>query len=125
MKDSGRNKYIKASDIVFAVLILAACFVLFFLLNAGGPGDTVQISRGGEVLAELPLDKDAVYTVEGDYTNTVVIRDGTVYVSESTCPNHICEKTGRISQPGQSIICAPNGAVITVKGDSAVDAVSQ
>ena len=114
MKDSGRNKYIKASDIVFAALILAACLALFFLLNAGGPGDTVQISRGGEVLAELPLDKDAVYTVEGDYTNT-----------ESTCPNHICEKTGRISQPGQSIICAPNGAVITVKGDGAVDAVSQ
>ena len=125
MKSSDRNKYISISDIVFAALVLAVCLVLFFIFNAGGPGKTVQIFKDGEILTELSLDKDATYAVAGEYTNIIVIEDGTVRVTESTCPNHVCEKTGRISQPGQSIICAPNSAVITVKGDGTVDAISQ
>ena len=39
---------------------------------------------------------------------TVEIKDGKVRISDSDCPDKICEKTGFITSPIQAIVCLPN-----------------
>ena len=46
-----------------------------------------------------------------------IIKDGKVYVKDSTCRDHICEKMGPISNNGEMIICIPNSLFITIVSD--------
>ena len=58
---------------------------------------------------ELALADDAqlvVATSKG--TNVVTVQGGAAFVSEADCPNHDCMRQGRISEPGQKIICLPH-----------------
>lgn len=122
---SPNEKPIKISDIVFTAVIIAVGILIWFFASTRTGGSTVVFRQDGELLAELPLDTDAVYTVEGTYINEFTIEDGSVRVTYTTCPNHQCERTGAVSATGAGIVCAPNhvSAVITGEGGE-VDAVT-
>lgn len=63
----------------------------------------------------LSLSEDGEYVYKSFYgSNTLVIKDGKAWVSESSCKDHICEDTGKISKVGETIICLPNTLFITV-----------
>jgi hypothetical protein len=119
------NSIVKASDIIFtAVLVLAAVFV-WALFSGGEAGNTVVFRKDGEVLASMPLDKDAEYVIDGEYTNEFTIENGSVYVSHTNCPNHQCEKMGAVSSAGAGIVCAPNRVSAVIEGEGAeIDAVT-
>ena len=38
------------------------------------------------------------------------------FLKDTSCPDHLCEKMGRISSSGQSIICLPNRVVVEITG---------
>ena len=78
------------------------------LPKAGGDRLYAEISRGGEVLATLPLDTDAEYIVNGDYENVVTIANGSAFFSSSNCPNEDCVHAGRLTKAGQLAVCLPN-----------------
>ena len=40
---------------------------------------------------------------------------------DSTCPLHICSRTGWIERPGQFIACVPNRLIITIRGPAKPD----
>lgn len=64
---------------------------------------------------ELPLDEDATLEVRTDAgSNTVVVEDGEVFVSQADCDNLDCMHQGRISAPNQQIICLPHKMWIEV-----------
>ena len=49
------------------------------------------------------------------------------YMSYSSCPDHLCENTGRIKYVGETIVCLPNKVTVMVIGEddgSGVDFVS-
>jgi len=71
----------------------------------------------GEQIALLGLEKDGVYPFS-EYGVTVEIRDGKVRISESDCPDKICEKTGFISSPMQTIVCLPNRISVRIINDN-------
>jgi hypothetical protein len=124
MKNSDEH-IIKISDIVYTAAILIAALVVFALAAGGGKGQTVVFKMDGEVLAELPLDKDATYEVRGAYANVFVIENSTLRVTETNCPNHECQKTGAVSVMGASIVCAPNHVSATITGEgAAIDAIT-
>lgn len=54
---------------------------------------------------------------------SVVIRwdDDGVYIQSSSCPDGTCMKTGRISRPGESIVCVPAKLSITIPSDESED----
>ena len=58
---------------------------------------------------------------EGQY-NRFVIRDGRAYMESATCPDGICVDHRPIYRNGESIVCLPNGVVITVIVDGDEDA---
>ena len=114
-----RNKLITKSDIIFTAAIAAAVLLIWFFTLPRTVGEYVVIRRGGEVVASLPLSEDATLAVDGDYHNVFEIKNGSVRMAETDCPNRQCERTGSISRAGQSIVCAPNGVTATITGGEA------
>ncbi len=102
------------------VFLLAFLFILLFINLSKEKGTLVWVSIDGQVTAAYPLDEDLDVVIDGynGGTNRLVIEGGQAYLKDTSCPDHLCEKMGRISQVGQAIICLPNRVVVEVAGDS-------
>lgn len=96
------------------VALLTAAVVVCAIVLYTARADTVSISAPGYT-HEYSLDEDRVIELEH---LTVHIKDGKVWVTDSDCRDSTCEHTGRISKAGQSIVCLPNGVVISINGES-------
>ena len=125
-KSGSKQPLIRFHDIVFTAAIVATLLAVWFFTLPRAAGSEVVIRQNGEVIATLPLSEDTQYEVRGKYDNVFTIRGGKVWISQTDCPNHQCEKTGAISRAGESIVCAPNGvsATITGSGEEAPDAIT-
>lgn len=103
------------------VVALAAAVFLCFLPNKGNAG-SVEIYQGGKLVRSVSLDQEQQFTITGDYTNTVTIRDGSVAITQSDCPGEDCVSCGWLNSPGRSIVCLPNAVELRLVGmDSDVD----
>ena len=127
MKD-GRERVkgkIKPDVIVVAAILFVALVSLILIFVLRKPGGVAVVEVGGEVVGEYPLYQNGVYPLNGG-TNVLVIENGVAYLSYSNCPDHTCERTGKIRFVGQTIVCLPNKLSVTVKGESegGVDLVS-
>ena len=115
--------------VVASLLLLSLTALLIFSLTrvegADVPTAAVEITVDGEIVATYSLFDDGTYVLNGG-TNAIVIEDARVYMIHSECPDHTCERTGKIKYVGQSIICLPNKLSVTIVGESedAVDFVS-
>ena len=122
------NKKKRLFDLLLigSVLILAAV-LLVFVLNRRGEADPsggacAVVLVDGEEAARYPLSKNGSFPLNGG-TNTLVIENGYAWMTDSECPDKICEHMGKIHMNGQLIVCLPNGVIVTVEGgeDSGVD----
>lgn len=104
-----------AMSILF-VLILAA--VLFWQPWASKEsGNFVVVSTpDGQHEYSLSEEREVVLTSNGT-TLKIMIADGYAKVLESDCPDQLCVSIGSVSKDGETIVCAPAGISITVKGD--------
>lgn len=115
--------------VVASLLLLSLLALLIFSLSrvegADLPTAAVEITVDGTVVATYSLFEDGTYTLNGG-TNAIVIEGARVYMIHSDCPDHTCERTGKIKYVGQSIICLPNKLSVTIVGEAedAVDFVS-
>ena len=107
---------------VACVLLLAAVLTVWVTGRALAARQvTVEVYRAGELVRSCPLEREQSFDVAGDYTNTVVIRDGKVAIRSSDCPGADCVHSGWISSPGRSVVCLPNRVEIRITGSSEVD----
>lgn len=107
-KTSDKRRILKPADIAFAAAIVAAAAV-FMMINKsvnGGIPSKAAVFRNGEMIKELALDKDGIYPLE-EYGITVEVKNRSVAVTESDCPDKICVRTGFISSPRQAVVCLP------------------
>ena len=107
------------------LLLICACVLLFTLpivLMRPSEGAFVKIYQNDRLVAEFPLDADTEYRYEHDgLYNVIVIRDGTVRVSEANCPDRTCTHFLPISKDGQTIVCLPSGLKLVISGGEAPD----
>ena len=104
------------------VVVLALVVGLLFLPSNGETGEqVVQIYQNGELLRQLPLSGEETVTVGGKYENTLVIHNGTVSITHSTCPGEDCVHSGTVSKAGRSLVCLPNGVEIRITGSDEID----
>ena len=107
----------KNDIILIAALLVAAGAALLVLRLTRTAGGTVKVAVDGRVVAQLPLGVDCTRVFESERgSNTVVIREGGVSVTESDCPDKICVNQGVIRYSGESIVCLPHKLVVTVVG---------
>ena len=115
-------KLFKKNDLfLISGLLLVFLLIILVLGLSKRTGSAVQVSVDGVVKETFPLSENREYIIEGydKGTNTLVIEDGKAWVKDTSCPDHLCEKMGKISSVGQSIICLPNRVVVEIVGDDA------
>ena len=101
---------------MLSVLLIASLLLFGSFRNSGNDSSDLRlvIRTQSEVLS-YPLSSDRTIPVtSGGYTLTVEIRDGRAHVSDSDCPDKICQRTGWISRKGETVICAPAAVRLTV-----------
>ncbi|MFZ2413529.1 MAG: NusG domain II-containing protein [Candidatus Cryosericum sp.] len=121
----------KRSDRITALVILAAItlVVVFWIIMHRTTGTLAVVQVDGQIVATVDLTSPELQTlhIAGLVGPLVVVADGngSIRVSEATCPDQICVHTVPARSPGDQIICVPNHMVITIKGKEAVDALAQ
>ena len=110
-----KRKYLFDLLLVFALLAIALfAFGIKELLSEDGAYAVVEID--GVEIASYPLSKDAEYELPGG-KNILKIEDGEAYISYASCPDHLCQKMGRISRTGESVVCLPNRTSVKIVGE--------
>ena len=108
--------------------------VLFALLGVMGILYSISNETGSYVQIKTPyseyrysLDKDRIISVKGllgEYQ--IEIKNKSVRVLSTTCPQKICQNRGSVDKVGDSIICLPNRIIIRIMGNNGeIDAVTQ
>ena len=118
--DTGFKENIKKhrADIIgIAAILVFSLLVLSVMMLTRKDGTTVVVEISGKAVAEYPLAIDGIYTLNGG-TNTLTVKNGVAFMSDSSCPDHTCENKGKVKYVGQTIVCLPNKLTVTVKGDS-------
>jgi len=114
-----KKKILKPAD--YTVILCSAGIVVYLFMHnffLAPAGKQVRITGMSGVL-EYSLNDDRTIEVEGPLgTETVIIRDGKVWVSDSPCPEKICIKMGKKWRSGEQIVCVPNRVVIDILGEN-------
>ena len=65
-----------------------------------------------------PLEKDGSLVLDGLLGPVVLnIEGGEAWIEESSCPDKLCMKMGRIDESGEWLACLPNKIFIRISGD--------
>lgn len=116
---SDGRKLIRTKDIIPIGAILAAAAAAYFLTGIFSAGEIrAVITRDGETVAELSLNRDGNYSFAETGDMIFTVREGGISVTESGCPDKICMRTGSVSRIGEAIVCVPNQTAVTLKGGS-------
>ena len=112
---------LRIGDIAIVSVVVIAALAIWLFPQNGATGRFAEVRIDGEVEKTLDLrGGNGEYTFAGV---TVRIEDGCVYAANSQCPDLVCVRSGRISKPGQTIVCVPNRVSVEIKGEAEVDAI--
>jgi len=120
------SRLLRPADVVVFVM-LAASAVFMIWAGSGSPRAeaAVEVTVSGETVYQGQLGQDWRYEAQGPLGKTVVVcQSGAVWVQDSPCPAKLCVRRGKITRPGEMIVCVPNRVVVRIVGLSGVDAVS-
>lgn len=122
-----KKKYKNDVILIAALLIIAVVAFVLVSLMTSNKGTEVVVKVDGKQLHALSLKKDTRLEIICDAgKNTLIIENECVYVTDSDCPDRLCENMGPISKPGQTIVCLPHKLVIEIKGEQTqLDGVAQ
>lgn len=113
---------LKKGDFILIIVLIAAVlgWVVKDRIMLDSSSKQAVIKVDSEVHSVIPLDnKNELREVTVDLGENhvyVKIEQGLVWVEDSSCPDKVCIRTGKISKPGQSIVCLPNKTVVTIEG---------
>jgi len=123
------TKYDKGLICLLVLFALFSFWGTFYLANSFGKPGEIVVSLNGQVFGRYSLQGKSTLKVEGEQGESEIeIHDGRVRMVSSPCLQKTCIKSGWISKPGSSIVCAPNRLVIKIIGEgkkNSPDAVSQ
>ncbi len=126
MKKAKRKLFSPFDAVIIFVAVVASAFALVSQLVSESDSLSCVIRVSSEVVYRVELTQltDEVYVVDGEFPVDVVIADDGVYVKSASCPDKLCEHTGKISRSGQSIVCLPAKVTVTLESnDNEFDAV--
>lgn len=119
--ENKERKVINKRDTIIIVLIIIFALICLFAPKLADNGGTAVIKYGDEVVARLALDKNGNYTFPEFGGMVFAVADGAISVTESSCSDHTCMRTGAISRNGEVIVCVPNKAAVTIESKEQSD----
>jgi hypothetical protein len=102
--------------IILSILIIS---IIFLAINFRDNGTYAEISCDGKVVKTVPLSEDAEFSVNDIKFS---VKENSVCVISSPCPDKICVKTGAIKRNGETIICLPEKVSVRIISDDKVSA---
>ena len=116
------KKLITKKDLILLVVVLLLGVAGIFLMSSANKGTIAQIKVDGKIVETISLNDEYI---EKDINGvTVCCENGEIYVKESSCPDKVCVRSGRISKSGEGIICAPNRVAVEISGKNQLDALT-
>jgi hypothetical protein len=107
---------LKRNDIILIIVVLIIGIVagLYFFLNKKTSGKAV-LKYGNNLSMDIDLSKDREIDLESNGIKIHLnIKDGAIAFIHSECPDHICEQFGYIKNVGDSAVCLPARASVTI-----------
>lgn len=105
------------------IVIIGLCIILllgyFIFQMTQGNKEIVQVYYQKELIQEIDISIDHIYTFEGSYGHfSLEVKDHQYHAVNVECPNHDCEKMGWVKEgSSKEIICVPN-EIYVVQSDS-------
>ncbi|MEN3041732.1 MAG: NusG domain II-containing protein [Fervidobacterium sp.] len=98
--------------VIFIIIFISFVSILFgkFRILPNTREVVVKIA-GQETYKIFKPGNLEIKNKQGKYITTLHYDGRLIWVTDSDCPDKICEKTGRVG-PGGSIICVPNRMII-------------
>jgi len=112
-----KSRAVLPGDVAVYIIVAAVAVLSSIALgtNDGRP-EYVEINSGGQI-ERYPLYEERKLTLSNEgYLLTLVIESGRVWIEDADCPDRLCVKTGKISKPGESIICVPARISVRLTG---------
>jgi len=111
---------VKRADVVLILALLVVSLAFFAFLRPSGDAMTAGVYFEGRPVHSLPLAQDGVFRWEdGKNFVEVTVENGSVSVTDASCPDRDCVRTGALSRAGQSAVCLPNRVSVVLSGSAA------
>ncbi len=119
MERKERHGFFRAGDAaaIALVLLLAVLPLVYHAVQAVQPAAAVSVITESSVQTYPLSENREMQVTSAGHSLTIRIENGTVYVSETDCPNGNCAVTGAVSKAGQSIVCAPARVLVKIVGE--------
>jgi len=112
------NKY----DLLLILVIIIINIALLFYVSkniVNTQGNEAYVYSDNKLVGQYIL-KDGYkneFTIKlNEGFNTVHIENNEVWISDSSCPDKLCQHQGKISEDGEIIVCLPNKLIIKIVG---------
>lgn len=121
----------RINDILLITALILIPIVMLIYSNLQQSTDInafVLISIDGIEYKTLPLSDNVEFTITTNTgNNTVIIKDGSVWISDADCLNQVCVDHSSISKKGEQIVCLPHKVVLEIisEEESDIDSISQ
>lgn len=102
-----------------AILVVSGLLSAIFYAANKKAAKQVLVTVDGQAVATLDLNRDTDMIINGygGSTDHLVIKDGYASITEASCPDKVCVRTGKIHKTGELIVCLPNRVVVSVEGE--------
>lgn len=120
-----RTKLSFGDAIAAVAVLLVAVLLLWHPWQKSDVGEILVIVTPDETFEYALSENTAIHIESRGVHLCIEILDGQAYVTKSDCADRVCESSAPISKTGETIICAPAGVSLTVRGgDGDVDFVA-
>lgn len=105
--------------LITSILVMAGLLSIIFYAGNRKEARQVLVTVDGQAVATLDLykDTDMIINGYGGSTDHLVIKDGYASITEASCPDKVCVRTGKIHKSGELIVCLPNRVVVSIEGE--------
>ncbi len=111
-------KFLSKREMIIILIIIIICLiVLFFPHNNTYQNIHAEIYHYNDLIHTVNLSEKKSEELNFEEAPNVYIKvsdQSEIYFYESDCPDKICIHSGKLSAPGQTAACLPNGIMIKI-----------
>lgn len=104
--------------IIIGLLLVLSCTAILYTTCFHTTGTIAYIYQDGECIRSIDLSKitePETFTITGENgSNTILIEQGKICISEADCPDQVCVKSGWLTYV-TPIVCLPHKIVISLE----------
>lgn len=108
--------------ILIGCILILSCVAIFYTTYMQESGSIAYIYQDGTCIYTIDLSKaterETIVITGANGTNTILIEDRQICISEATCPDQVCVSHGWLIHHASPIVCLPNKIVITLEKES-------